>query len=82
MLAGLFLDVTELLFPMAKEESSTCPLPVSARPSVSVRGLTRRAFMCLCRILGAQLAEEERGRDKELKANQLSVIQGQSVQSG
>lgn len=36
--------------------------------------------MCLCRILGAQLAEEERGRDKEL--NQLSVIQGQLVRSG
>lgn len=44
--------------------------PVSASPSVSV-GDDMKAFMFLCQILSAQLAEEETGRDKDLKANQL-----------
>lgn len=52
--------------------------PFSASPSVNVGG-DIKAFMFLCQILSAQLAEEETGKDKDLKANQLSVVQGQLV---
>lgn len=38
--------------------------------------------MCSCQTLCAQLAEDERGRDKDLKANEPCVIQGQLVRSG
>ena len=58
VLVGAFLDVTELLFPMATEQSSACPAPVSASPGVNVGQLTHRAFVCSCQTFGARLAGE------------------------
>lgn len=44
MLVGLFLDVTELMFLMAMEESSMYPLLVSASPSVNVGRVDIQSF--------------------------------------